>query len=102
MRCRTGAKDQVDPIQHLVATAITWGGNPNKDAVYRNITRGKNDGTTISRIVVKDVPGDAFWSLGVYSSKDFVDPNRHYAFSISSLNAKKGSDGSITGPVRGM
>jgi hypothetical protein len=90
-----GAKDQVDPIQHLAATAINWGGYPNKDAIYRNITPGKNDGTTISKLVVKDVPVDAFWSLGVYGVKDFVDPNRDYASSISSLTAKKNSDGAI-------
>ena len=91
-----GAKDQVDPIQHLAATATNWGGYPNKDAIYRNITPGKNDGTTISKLVVKDVPVDAFWSIGVYGVKDFVDPNRDYASSISSLNAKRNSDGAIT------
>jgi hypothetical protein len=29
-----GTKDQVDPIRHLIGTALGWGGNPDKDAIY--------------------------------------------------------------------
>ena len=41
-----GTKDQVDPIRHLIGTAAGWGGNPDKDATYLNVTPAKNDGTT--------------------------------------------------------
>ena len=36
-----GTKQQVDPIRHLVASAAAWGGNPDKDATYLNITPAK-------------------------------------------------------------
>src|SRR6266850_2218281 len=58
-----GTKDQVDPVRHLVATAAAWGGNPDKDATYLNITPANNDGNTVYKLNVKDVPVDAFWSV---------------------------------------
>ena len=33
-----GTKDEVDPIRHLIGTAAAWGGNPDKDATYLNVT----------------------------------------------------------------
>src|SRR4051812_26243486 len=33
-----GTKAQVDPVRHLIGTAAGWGGNPDKDAIYLNIT----------------------------------------------------------------
>ena len=53
-----GTKAEVDPIRHLIGTAAGWGGNPDKDATYLNITPANNDGTTIYRLTVKDVPVD--------------------------------------------
>ena len=41
-----GPKDQVDPVRHLIVTATGWGLNPEKDAIYLNVTPAKNDGTT--------------------------------------------------------
>jgi hypothetical protein len=55
-----GTKEQVDPIRHLVASAAAWGGNPDKDATYLNITPAKNDGATVYRLGIKDVPVDGF------------------------------------------
>jgi hypothetical protein len=59
-----GTKDQVDPINHLIGTAAGWGGNPDKDATYLGASPAKNDGTTVYKLNVKDVPVDAFWSVG--------------------------------------
>jgi hypothetical protein len=56
-----GTKAQVDPIRHLIGTAAGWGGNPDKDATYLNVTPPKNDGTTIYKLNVKNVPLDVFW-----------------------------------------
>jgi hypothetical protein len=39
-----GQKGQVDPIRHLIGTALGWGGNPDKEATYLNITPARNDG----------------------------------------------------------
>ncbi len=41
-----GTKEQVDPIRHLIGTAAAWGGNPDRDATYLNVTPSRNDGTT--------------------------------------------------------
>jgi hypothetical protein len=62
----------VDPVRHLIGTAAGWGGNPDKDATYLNITPAKNDGTTVYKVVVKDVPVDAFWSISVYNARPAI------------------------------
>ena len=66
-----GTKQQVDPVRHLVATAAAWGGNPDRDATYLNITPTKNDGNTVYKLNVKDVPVDAFWSISVYNADSY-------------------------------
>ena len=33
-----GSRTQVDHVRHLIGTAAAWGGNPDKDAVYLNVT----------------------------------------------------------------
>ncbi len=44
-----GTKAEVDPVRHLIGAAMGWGGNPDKDAVYLNVTPQKNDGSTVYR-----------------------------------------------------
>jgi hypothetical protein len=61
-----GSKDEVDPIRHLLGTAAGWGGNPDRDAVYLNVTPDGNDGTTVYKLQVGDVPVDGFWSVSLY------------------------------------
>ena len=70
-----GTKEQVDPIRHLIGTAAGWGGNPDKDATYLNITPAKNDGTTVYKLTVKDVPVDGFWSVSVYNAEGYFEKN---------------------------
>ncbi len=91
-----GTKDQVDPIRHLLGTAGGWGGNPEKDASYLSITPTNNDGKTAYKVVVKDVPVDAFWSISVYNAKGYFEPNKANAYSLNNVTAKKGSDGFVT------
>jgi len=91
-----GAKEQVDPVAHLLATAAAWGGNPDKDAKYISVTPAKNDGKTVYRLVVKDVPVDAFWSVSVYNAQGFFEKNALDAYTINDLTGKKGADGAIT------
>ncbi len=90
-----GTKEQVDPIRHLVATASAWGGNPDKDATYLNVTPAKNDGTTIYKLNVKDVPVDAFWSVSVYNAEGYYEKNPYNAYTLNNLIAHKSDDGSI-------
>lgn len=45
-----GARGHVDPVRHLIASAIGWGGNPEEDAFYLNVTPERNDGETVYRL----------------------------------------------------
>src|SRR5215831_12821852 len=64
-----GTKTQVDGVRHLIATASAWGGNPEKDVLYLNVTPSKNDGTAVYKLTVPaKVPVDAFWSVTVYDA----------------------------------
>jgi hypothetical protein len=91
-----GTKETVDPVRHLVASAAAWGGNPDKDAVYLNVTPQQNDGKTVYKLVVKAVPVDAFWSVSVYNEQGYYEKNEHNAYTINSITGKKDADGSVT------
>src|SRR5580704_9298749 len=90
-----GAKNEVDPVRHLIAAAAAWGGNPDKAAIYLNITPPNNDGKTIYRLTVKDVPVDGFWSVSVYNAAGFYEKNQYNAYSLNNITAKKSEDGAI-------
>jgi hypothetical protein len=91
-----GPKEQVDPVRYLIGSASAWGGNPAKDAMYLNVVPPKNDGKTIYRLHVKDVPVDGFWSISLYDAKGYFDKNQYDAYSINNITAKRDADGSIT------
>src|SRR5437899_10826491 len=90
-----GTKDQVDSVRRLIGAASAWGGNPEKEATYLNVTPAKNDGTTVYRLNVKDVPVDGFWSISVYNAKGYYEQNKYGAYSINNITAKKAMDGSV-------
>jgi hypothetical protein len=90
-----GTKEEVDPVRRLVGAAAAWGGNPDKDAIYLNVTPLRNDGKTVYRLVAKDVPVDGFWSVSVYNAEGFYEKNAANAYTLNNLTAKKGEDGSI-------
>jgi hypothetical protein len=90
-----GAKGHVDPVRHLIASAAAWGGNPDEDAVYLNVTPEKNDGTTVYTVTVKDVPVDAFWSISVYDAEGYYRKNALDSYTINSIIGKRAADGSI-------
>ena len=89
-------ENQVDPVKHLIGSAMLWGGNPEKDALYLPITPARNDGKTVYKLTVGDVPVDGFWSLTVYDSQGYLLPNPYNAYALNDLTAKKGQDGSVT------
>jgi hypothetical protein len=91
-----GPKDQVDPVRHLIGTATGWGGNPEKDAMYLTVVPSRNDGATIYKLTVKDVPVDGFWSISVYNAKGYFEKNQYDAYSLNDITAMKGADGSVT------
>lgn len=90
-----GTKQEVDPIRHLLGTASAWGGNPDKDATYLNITPAKNDGKTVYKLNVKDVPVNGFWSVSLYNAQGYYEKNPYNAYTLNNLTAKKGPDGSV-------
>jgi len=90
-----GAKNEVDPIRHLIGAAVGWGGNPDKAAIYLNVTPPNNDGKTIYRLTVKGVPVDGFWSVSVYDAAGYYEKNQYNAYSLNNITAKKSDDGAI-------
>lgn len=90
-----GKKGEVDPIRHLLGSAAAWGGNPDRDATYLNITPANNDGTTVYKLKVKDVPVDGFWSVSLYNGEGYYQKNEFNAYSVNNITAKKGDGGAV-------
>ena len=95
-RGAAGRKGEVDPIRHLIVTATGWGLNPDKDAIYLNVTPKRNDGKTIHTLTVKDVPVDGFWSISLYNAQGYFEKNAANAYSLNNITAKKNPDASVT------
>jgi hypothetical protein len=96
LRNAGGRKEEVDPMRHLIGTASFWGLNPDKEAVYLNVTPAENDGATVYRLSVPgDVPVDAFWSVIVYDATGHLQKNDLDAYSLNSITAGKKADGSV-------
>ncbi len=94
---RMGAnRNDVDPVFHLMATATSWGLNPPEAAVYKVVFPEANDGKTVHKLTVKDVPVDGFWSISVYNAKGYFEKNPRNSYSINSVTAKPRADGSYT------
>ena len=91
-----GPKDRVDPVRHLIATAAGWGGNPDRDATYLSVTPTKNDGETVYKLRVGQVPVNGFWSISVYNGEGYFEKNPYNAYSINNITAKKDGDGAVS------
>jgi hypothetical protein len=93
---RFGKKSEVDPVDHLIGTAIGWGGLPRYAADYQSYYPPKNDGVAVHRMTFKDVPVDGFWSISLYNDKGFFQQNPLNSYSLNNLTAKPNADGSYT------
>ena len=89
-----GNENEVDPVKHLISTAVGWGGNREKDAMYLNVTPKDNDGKTAYSLTVKDVPVDGFWSITVYNGKGFYEAPEK-SISVNNVTAQKEKNGAI-------
>ncbi|MFF2555003.1 DUF1254 domain-containing protein [Nocardia sp. NPDC058058] len=90
-----GPRGQVDEVRHLITSASAWGGNPQKDALYLNVTPPDQSGQVNYKLNVKDVPVDGFWSVSLYNAQGYYEANPLNAYSINNVTAKKSSDGSV-------
>lgn len=88
-----GRKDDVDPVRHLIGTAIGWGGLPDTEAHYLTVDPGLPVGEY--RLVVRDVPVDAFWSLSVYNADGFFEASDEGGCSVNQFTAQVEDDGSV-------
>ncbi|OBA89833.1 carboxylesterase [Mycolicibacterium mucogenicum] len=91
-----GTAADTDPVRHLIGSANAWGGNPERDAFYLTVVPSQNDGTTVHRLTVKDVPVDGFWSVTVYNKDGYFTANEQNAYSLNNITATKDPDGSTT------
>jgi hypothetical protein len=91
-----GPRNQVDPVRHLIGTAMAWGGNPEEDALYLNVVPAENDGKTIYKLTVKDVPVEGFWSISVYNASGYFEPNEDDAYTLNNITARRSTAGSVT------
>ena len=91
-----GTKEEVEPVRHLLGTAYGWGGNPDRDAMYLNFVEPKNDGQTVYRVTIGEVPVKSFWSISLYNAEGFYEQNALNAYNLNSITAKKSNDGTTT------
>jgi len=92
-----GPRSKVDPVRHLIGTAIGWGGNPAADAFYIMGATPQNHGKTVYRLSVPaNVPVDGFWSVSVYDKDGYFAPNEQSAYSVNNVTAQKDLDGGVT------
>jgi hypothetical protein len=55
----------------------------------------KNDGETVYKLTVKDVPVDGFWSISLYNKDGYYEKNEFGAYNLNDITATKGDDGSV-------
>lgn len=89
-----GAKADVDPVHHLVGTALGWGGLPDAEASYINVDPRLPVGRY--SMTFRDVPADAFWSVSVYNAAGYFEPGPSGITNVNSVFARKNDDGSTT------
>lgn len=90
-----GTREQVDPVRHLVGTAVGWGGNPERHALYLGVTPPRNDGRTVHELRLGEVPVDGFWSISVYNARGYFEPNARDAYTVNGYTAQREEDGTV-------
>ncbi|MGZ4183969.1 MAG: DUF1214 domain-containing protein [Solirubrobacteraceae bacterium] len=82
-----GARHEVDPVRHLVATAAGWRGLPDEEARYLGVEPRLPVGEY--QLTVREVPVDGFWSISVYNADGFFEPNDRNAYSVNNITAAR-------------
>lgn len=89
-----GAPDEVDPVRHLLGSAVGWGGLPEHEAFY--IIEAEPRPARHERITFKKVPVDAFWSLTVYNRQGYLEKIPSGRHSLNSVTARPDPNGEVT------
>jgi len=89
-----GSAEETDPVRHLIGTAAGWGGLPVSEASYIGVDPGLPPGRY--ELTVADVPVDGFWSVSVYNSAGYFEPNEADAYTVNNITGEREPDGSIT------
>ena len=90
-----GAKKNVDPVKHLINTAVGWGGLPETEAFYG----GADPGLPVGEYKIEvpaEVPVGAFWSVSLYNADGFFEPNDIDGYVVNSETGTRNNDGSMT------
>src|SRR5438270_658087 len=95
-RMSFGAKRDIEPLAYLVGAATGWGGLPRSAAVYESGAVARNEGKTVYRLTVHNVPVDGFWSISVYNRAGYFEKNELDAYSLNNVTAVPNTDGSVT------
>ena len=91
---RMGTAEEVDPISHLIVTAVGWGLLPEAEAAYFAGRPAPTEEGLPHELILKDVPADAFWSVTMYNARGFMVENDLGINAINNVNATPREDGS--------
>lgn len=89
-----GKKEDVDPVRHLIGSAIGWGGLPEAEASYINVAPDLP--VEKYSLTVGAVPVDGFWSLSLYNAEGFFEENSAGVYSVNNITGVPNPDGTIT------
>ena len=89
-----GLHAQSDRQPSAGVVPVTVRRHVDKDVVSLDVTPTMNDGSTIYRLTLRDVPVDGFWSLTVYNSDGYLQPNPDNIYAVNSMTARQAPDGS--------
>jgi hypothetical protein len=89
-----GARDEVDPVRHLIGTAAGWGGLPVSEASYVGVDPQLPVG--FYDLTMHDVPVDAFWSVSVYNAAGYFEPTPEARYTVNSVTGVRDEDGAVT------
>ena len=88
-----GSREAVDPVRHVIGTAIGWGGLPESEAYYYMETEPRPAGRFT--FTLKDVPVDGFWSVTIYNRDGYLAENPYDAQSVNSVTAFTNQEGLV-------
>lgn len=89
-----GKKEDVEPMRFVIGSAFGWGGLPEEEAYYINVSPNLPVGEY--QINAKDVPVDAFWSVSVYNKDGYFEENDLGVYNVNNISGEPNEDGSFT------